>query len=54
MCPMIRRWSFRLTALFTPLLVMGCHDDSSSTTRGVLEIIGAVADLVIGIIRVST
>ena len=54
MSPVIRRWSLRMTALFTPLLIMGCHDDNSSSTGDILDIIDAVVDLVLGIIRVST
>ncbi len=54
MSPAIRRWSFRMTALFTPLLIMGCHDDDSSSTGAILDIIGAAIDLAVSIIRVST
>ncbi len=54
MSPAIRRWSFRMTALFTPLLIVGCHDDGSSSTGAILDIISAVIDLVVGIVRVST
>lgn len=54
MSSVICRWSFRLAALFTPLLIMGCHDNGSSSTSDILSIIGAVVDLVLGIISLST
>lgn len=54
MSPTIRRWSFQLTALFMPLLIMGCHDDGSSSTGDILDIISAAIDLALSIVRVST
>jgi len=43
-----------MTALFIPLLIIGCHDDNSSSTRDVLDIIDAVASAIIDIIRAAT
>lgn len=50
----IRRWSFRMTALFMPLLIMGCHDDRRSSTRDILDIIDAVGSAIVSIIRVAS
>jgi len=54
MSPTIRRWTFRMTALFTPLLIMGCHNDSRSSTRDILDIIDAVGSAIVDIIRAAT